>query len=85
MWLRSTGEVDPAVFEFETDSGIETIKAEVLQSLPLLTLGPSELGFGTGEAPKSGHVLYDCQARYEWDGEVGYGLLERSVERPAAG
>ena len=73
---------DPAVFEFETDSGIETIRAEVLQSLPLLTLGPSELGFGTDDTPDVAQVLYDCQARYEWDGEVGYGLLERSVMRP---
>lgn len=70
---------EPAVFEFETDSGVETIKAEVLQSLPLMTLGSSELGFGTDDRPYVAHALFDTQARYEWDGEIGYGLLERSV------
>jgi hypothetical protein len=67
------------------DGTRHVIRAEVLQVMPFSLLGPNEISHGNNTGPAATHLLLDCQARYEWDGEIGYGLTERSVVRPYAG
>lgn len=64
------------------DGTRHVIRAEVLQVMPFSLLGPNEIANGNHTGEATTHLLLDCQARYEWDGEIGYGLTERSVVRP---
>lgn len=57
--------------------GPTTIKAEILQVLPLSLRGINDWVPGTRQ--DAHHLMYECQTRFTWDGEVGYGLTERSV------
>lgn len=51
---------------------------QVLHSVPLSLGEPND--FHLGYDPKVGRkVMVDCPARFEWDGEVAFGWLERSA------
>jgi hypothetical protein len=63
--------------EFEGPEGPSVIKAEILQAMPYSFTGPNEWCLGT--SPKVRNLIVEAQTRFEWDGEVGYGLTERSV------
>lgn len=66
----------------ELDGRRHLIRAKILQAMPFSLLGANEIANGNHGGADSSHLLFDCQARYEWDGEVGYGLTERSVAHP---
>jgi hypothetical protein len=62
---------------FDSDQGQSVIKAEVLQASVYSFTGPNEWCLGTH--PNAHHLLIEGQTRFDWDGEIGYGLTERSV------
>jgi hypothetical protein len=37
---------------------------------------------GTDRTPDASHVVYESQGRLSWNGQIGYGLCERTVARP---
>jgi hypothetical protein len=75
--------MDPYTLELTTADGkAHEIDATIMQACPINLLGKNEMGFGTDFRPESTHALWETFARYEWDGEVAYGLTERSVARP---
>jgi len=41
--------------------------------------GPPELCMGNHAAPVANHYVVEAFARYDWKGETGYGLVERTV------
>lgn len=74
--------LNPYVLEFElADGTVETISAEVLTGCPIGLVGQSEMAYGVDFRPQTSHTLWECLARFQWNGEVGYGLSERSVMR----
>jgi hypothetical protein len=71
-WLRRlAGNGDDVSLELETEDGITRIEAETVVSTYELGLA------GYPQFP----VLQQCTARYRWDGEETYGMLERSSMR----
>ncbi|WP_280342002.1 DUF7065 domain-containing protein [Nocardia neocaledoniensis] len=72
--------LDPYTLQFElADGTVETIKAEVLTGCPIALVGQSEMAYGIDTRAETSHTLWECLARFEWDGEIGYGLSERTV------
>jgi hypothetical protein len=63
----------------ETPDGPSTIRAEVLTTMPMSFLGPAEIGIGLHAAPAANHHYIEGPSRFEWDGEIGHGITERSV------
>jgi len=66
---------------FETEDGKKhVLKAEIIKGVPYSFTGPNEwcLGFNSN----AHHVLYEGISRFELDGEVCYGLTERSIIPP---
>jgi hypothetical protein len=61
-----------------TQSGDETVHVEVQQFAPITMLSPNHLSIGMIDEPGA-LVLSESQARYTWDGKVGYGYLERGT------
>lgn len=74
--------------------GISTIRAQVLSNwgwhftsdLPggviaqsLERPGATELCLGRHAPPVASHSVFETYVRYDWDGEIGYGLTERTV------
>lgn len=68
---------DPHEFHFVGPDGPSVIKGEILQAIPYSFTGPNEWSLGTH--PSAHHLVIEGQTRWEWDGEAGYGLTERSV------
>jgi len=68
---------DPHELHFVGPNGPSVIKAQILQAIPYSFTGPNEWSLGTH--PNAHHLVIEAQTRFEWDGEVGYGLTERSV------
>ena len=63
-----------------TESGERAeIHADIIQAPPMVFAGASELLFGNHCPPTSTHLLFEAQTRYMWDGQVGYGLTDRSI------
>jgi hypothetical protein len=59
-------------------SGLRVIvDAEVQQAATLAMLGKSELGIGACAA--AARLLSEAQTRFSWDGDVAFGLTERSA------
>lgn len=74
--------LEPYVLEFELGDGtVELIKAEVVTGCPIGLVGQSEMAYGVDSRPQTSHCLWECLAQFEWDGEVGSGLSERTVMR----
>ncbi len=85
VWPHLT-EVIPAreraQIELRTERHRAVITVETITSaFVTVTPGGRELGAQPGDGP--GTVLSPAFARFEWDGEVGYGGLERSSLRSA--
>ena len=73
--LRSRAEsTDPYVLELDG----HRIGAEVLHLLPNGFEGPNDICLGYDPAVTT-TANFEGFSRFEWDGEVGYGLTERSV------
>jgi hypothetical protein len=65
---------------FTTASGERAeISATIIQAPPISFGGASELLFGCHRPAGGTHWLYESQTRFEWDGQVGYGLTDRTV------
>lgn len=56
-----------------------TIRGDILAPMAFSFAGPVEMTLGSDRTDGSSHTIFECQTRYEWDGEIGYGLSERSV------
>jgi hypothetical protein len=69
-------------FELTTADGtVTTMKAEILRATRCSFQGPAQLVLGTDRGPLTNHDYVDAFTRFEWDGEVGYGVVERTVDR----
>jgi hypothetical protein len=62
-----------------TSSGEHVVDGRVLQAMPFGMGSPNELVLGAALGPATPLALRECQTEYWWDGEVGYGLTERSM------
>lgn len=69
-------------FEFvlTTAEGASTLRAKILQPLRVAYLGTNQIGIGTHRGPGAHHDWVSSFTRFEWDGDIGYGSSERSVE-----
>jgi hypothetical protein len=69
-------------FELTTADGTVTqITAEILRATRCSFQGPAQLILGTDPGPLTNHDYVDAFVRLRWDGERGYGVLERTVDR----
>lgn len=74
-------------YELELDGGAGRsgrVVAEVLAATRCGFLGKSQLVVGNHHTPDINHDYIDGFTKFTWDGEVGYGITERSVDRTAA-
>ncbi|CAB4927457.1 unannotated protein [freshwater metagenome] len=58
-------------------SGDHHVHVEIQQVAPITMLPPNHLALGMIDEPGA-FVILESQARFEWDGRVGYGYVERS-------
>jgi hypothetical protein len=55
------------------------IEGRMLQTMPFAMGDPNELILGVSHhPPRATLALSECQTEYRWNGEIGYGLTERS-------
>jgi hypothetical protein len=66
--------------ELSSDGERALIRAEILKSVDMAFIGPSEIGIGTHRQPGVNHDYVESFTRFEWDGEVGYGATDVSIE-----
>lgn len=69
---------DGAPHTVEVELAGARITGEVLHSIPFMLDEPNDLVLGTDPARRSTKVIVEAPCRFEWDGEIGYGWLERS-------
>jgi hypothetical protein len=71
------GAEEPFELELRWAGGQSTIHAEIVQNMPMGFVGQSEFILGLDR-----HIAYtvlnEAFVRFTWDGEVAYGLVERS-------
>jgi hypothetical protein len=65
------------VFPISTARGPRNVEVEVLCELPVTMFAPNDMVLGLALQP-GGYVLWMGQGRFELDGVVGYGYVERS-------
>jgi hypothetical protein len=73
---------DPWNIDLRIGDEVQQICGEIIAPMPFSFVGPVEMALGTDRTPDASHVVYESQARLRWDGQIGYGLCERSVARP---
>ena len=61
--------------ELRTAGGPQTIECEIVQSMPLTFLPPTQIGIGTHRGPHASHENVETITKFTLDGEVGYGLV----------
>ena len=61
--------------------GRAEIHAEIIQAPPMVFAGASELLFGHHRPPTSTHLLFEAQTRFFWDGQIGFGLTDRTINQ----
>jgi hypothetical protein len=67
---------EPYEFSFGTEDGLTVIRAQMLQSMPMSFMRPAEIGIGFHRgSPTTTHDFRENMTRFEWDREVGYGLV----------
>lgn len=72
-------------FPIATPAGRRTVNVEVLCVLPVTMFAPNDMVLGLAVQP-GGYVLWMGQGRFELDGVIGYGYVERSGRvRPVDG
>jgi len=63
------------------DGTTSTIRAHILNSPRAALVGASEISLGAFVGmTEANHHYIDAFTRFEWDGEIGYGITERSVD-----
>lgn len=65
--------------KLETPGGTSTIRAEVKRTMHMSFVGPGEIAIGTHDSPGANHHYIEGLSRFDWDGEIGHGITERSV------
>jgi hypothetical protein len=70
---------DPFEIALDTDRGRAEIRGEVIQPMTFSWVGVNEMVLGADRRSDPSHRYFETQTRWEWDGEVGYGLTERTV------
>lgn len=55
-----------------------TVDVETLHAVPLQLKGPLEMPLGTDWGDERNISIVEGPARVRWNGEVGYGWIERS-------
>ena len=68
----------PHDFEVTMGDGQVAIGGEVVHSLPFMLEEPNDLLAGTDLSRTMTKVIVEAPCRYTWDGETGFGWLERS-------
>jgi hypothetical protein len=69
---------DGAPHSFAVELGDTEITGEVLHSMAFMLDEPNDLLLGTDLSRPTTKVIVEAPCRYAWDGEHGYGWLERS-------
>ena len=67
----------PTTFDILLPGG-QTVNVAVQQSAPITMQSPNHLSIGLIDEPGS-LIISEGQARFTWDGRVGYGYVERST------
>ena len=71
-------------FQFtNADGAVTSVTAEIIGATRCSFHGPAALMIGTLEGPDINHDYIDAFTRFTWDGEVGYGVTERTVDHNA--
>ncbi len=71
-------DASPREFGVTLGDGEVSIGGEVLHALPFMLDEPNDLLVGTDPSRTTTKVIVEAPSRFDWDGEVGYGWLERS-------
>jgi hypothetical protein len=67
--------------ELDGPDGPSIVRAQVLKSIDMAFIGPTEIGLGTHRGPDVNHAYIESFTRFDWDGEVGYGATDVSIEQ----
>jgi hypothetical protein len=67
-----------AGYELVIDGSV--IRAELLDTVRMAFVGPTEIALGRHRGEHVNHDYLIAFTRFEWDGEVGYGVTDRTVE-----
>lgn len=62
------------------DGKVSTVNAEILDATRAALVGPSEISLGIFTALPANHHYIDAFTRFDWDGDIGYGVTERTVD-----
>lgn len=65
---------------FDRDGERQVVEAEILNPLHAGFPGPAEIGLGRFAPEQASHHYIDAFTRFRWDGEVGFGITERTVD-----
>jgi hypothetical protein len=66
--------------KLHSSRGLETIRCEILAPIRMSFLGESEIAMGAHKPPIANHDYVEALSRFDWEGETGYGLSERTSE-----
>lgn len=77
--LEETGEGFDFVLH-EPDGAEHAISVAVITPLRAACVGPDEMAVGTYDSSSANHHYIDAFSRFVWDGEVGHGVVERTVD-----
>jgi len=67
--------------ELATAAGPAVIHAEPMQSMPMTFIAPAQIGHGIHQNPAATHDFIETMTRFEWDGEVGHGMVTGCLPR----
>ncbi|MUL65798.1 hypothetical protein BOO86_15085 [Mycobacterium sp. CBMA 234] len=65
----------PYELELRTADGPITVRCDIVQSMPMTFIPPTQIGIGTHRGPQASHENVETITRFTLDGEVGYGLV----------
>ena len=67
-----------APYELELNGTL--IRAEVLDTVRMAFVGPTEIALGRHRGERVNHDYLIAFTRFQWEGEIGYGVTDRTVE-----
>ena len=68
----------PLTCELQHETRTARVTAHALADVPVAFMGTSQLGVGAVQAASASHAWVARFARMDWDGETGWGTVERS-------
>jgi hypothetical protein len=66
--------------DLEAGGAPQRVTAEIVGSLDMAFIGPAEIALGRHRGPGVNHDYVISFTRFEWGGEVGYGVTDRTIE-----